>query len=144
MNKKLKRWTFLDTLNGILFVVVVLFFLDFQNNSTMSWILLAVFLFWLITVILRNVMISKIEKDPDHPLHKVQTNQHTEIKKWGASAPHFLMTLILFHNSHLRFLLYLLRIKHYQELFLVAALLKPWHFFFLQSNSDSCNTSLKR
>ena len=81
MNKKLKRWTFLDTLNGILFVVVVLFFLDFQNNSTMSWILLAVFLFWLITVILRNVMISKIEKDQDHPLHKVQTNQHTEIKK---------------------------------------------------------------
>src|SRR5699024_12402713 len=109
MNKKLKRWTFLDTLNGILFVVVVLFFLEFQNNSTMSWILLAVFLFWLITVILRNVMISKIEKDPDHPLHKVQTNLHTEIKKSGASQPHIFITLILFHNSHLSFLLYLLR-----------------------------------
>src|SRR5699024_373788 len=125
MNKKLKRWTFLDTLNAILFVVVVLFFLDFQNNSTMSWILLAVFLFWLITVILRYVMISKIEKDPDHPLPYVRTNLRTVISLGAASAPDFLMTLILFHNSHLRFLLYLLRINHYQELFLVAALLKP-------------------
>ncbi len=32
MTKKLKRWTFLDSLNAILFIVVVLFFLDFDNN----------------------------------------------------------------------------------------------------------------
>ena len=75
MTKKLKRWTFLDSLNAILFIVVVLFFLDFENNNLMSWILLAVFLFWLVTVVLRNVMISKIEKDPQHPLHNLQTGK---------------------------------------------------------------------
>lgn len=75
MTKKLKRWTFLDSLNAIMFIVVVLFFLDFDNNNLMSWILLAVFAFWLITVILRNVMISKIEKDPQHPLHNMQTGK---------------------------------------------------------------------
>ncbi|CAD2079126.1 hypothetical protein GCM10007275_10590 [Jeotgalicoccus coquinae] len=78
MTKKLKRWTFLDSINAILFVVVVLFFLDFQENSLMSWILLAVFAFWLITVILRNVMISKVEKDPQHPLHNMQTGRQTD------------------------------------------------------------------
>ncbi|MBF0753006.1 MULTISPECIES: hypothetical protein [Jeotgalicoccus] len=77
MTKKLKRWTFLDSLNAILFIVVVLFFLDFENNNLMSWILLAVFLFWLVTVVLRNVMISKIEKDPQHPLHNLQTGKET-------------------------------------------------------------------
>ena len=77
MTKKLKRWTFLDSLNAVLFIVVVLFFLDFDNNNLMSWILLAVFAFWLITVILRNVMISKIEKDPQHPLHNLQTGKDT-------------------------------------------------------------------
>lgn len=83
MTKKLKRWTFLDSLNAILFIVVVLFFLDFDNNNLMSWILLAVFAFWLVTVILRNVMISKIEKDPQHPLHNLQTGKDTDdnIKK---------------------------------------------------------------
>ena len=78
MTKKLKRWTFLDSLNAVLFIVVVLFFLDFDNNNLMSWILLAVFAFWLITVILRNVMISKIEKDPQHPLHNMQTGRQTD------------------------------------------------------------------
>ncbi|CAM4341880.1 hypothetical protein [Jeotgalicoccus halotolerans] len=78
MTKKLKRWTFLDSLNAILFIVVVLFFLDFENNNLMSWILLAVFLFWLVTVVLRNVMISKIEKDPQHPLHNLQTGKETD------------------------------------------------------------------
>ncbi|QQD86033.1 MULTISPECIES: hypothetical protein [Jeotgalicoccus] len=78
MTRKLKRWTFLDSINAILFIVVVLFFLDFQNNSTMSYILLAVFAFWLITVILRNVMISKVEKDPNHPLHNIQTGKNID------------------------------------------------------------------
>ena len=78
MTKKLKRWTFLDSLNAVLFIVVVLFFLDFDNNNLMSWILLAVFAFWLITVILRNVMISKIEKDPQHPLHNLQTDKQVD------------------------------------------------------------------
>lgn len=44
----------------------------------MSWILLAVFAFWIVTVVLRNVMISKIEKDPQHPLHNMQTGKDTD------------------------------------------------------------------
>lgn len=78
MTKKLKRWTFLDSLNAILLIVVIFFFLDFQNNSMMSWILLAVFAFWLVTVVLRNTMISKIEKDPQHPLHNLQTDKEVD------------------------------------------------------------------
>lgn len=78
MTKKLKRWTFLDSLNAILLIVVVLFFLDFENNNLMSWILLAVFVFWIITVVLRNVMISKVEKDPQHPLHNLQTGKDAD------------------------------------------------------------------
>lgn len=81
MTKKLKRWTFLDSLNAILLIVVLLFFLDFENNNLMSWILLAVFAFWIITVVLRNVMISKVEKDPQHPLHNLQTGKDENIKK---------------------------------------------------------------
>ncbi|CDZ99055.1 hypothetical protein BN1048_00174 [Jeotgalicoccus saudimassiliensis] len=83
MTKKLKRWTFLDSVNAILFIVVLLFLLDFQNEGLMSWILLAVFAFWLITVVIRNIMISKIVKDPQHPLHNIQTgkNSGSNIKK---------------------------------------------------------------
>lgn len=77
-NKPLKRWTFLDTINASLLIIVLLFMLDFENNATVTIILLAVFAFWIVTVILRNIFISKIEKDPNHPMH---TNQSEEDKK---------------------------------------------------------------
>lgn len=78
-NKSLKRWTFLDTINAALLIVVVLFMLDFQNNATVSWILLAVFAFWIVTVIVRNVFITKVQKDPDHPMHE-QTQDNNNAK----------------------------------------------------------------
>ncbi|MCG7331622.1 hypothetical protein [Salinicoccus roseus] len=74
-NKPLKRWTFLDTINAALLIVVLLFMLDFENNRAVSIILLAVFAFWITTVILRNVFISKIEKDPNHPMHRQQSGR---------------------------------------------------------------------
>ena len=80
-NKALKRWTFLDTINAALLIVVVLFMLDFQNNATVSWILLAVFAFWAVTVILRNVFITKVMKDPNHPMHPDQTAQKDNTKE---------------------------------------------------------------
>ncbi|WP_411843493.1 hypothetical protein [Salinicoccus sp. HZC-1] len=79
-NKSLKRWTFLDTINASLLIIVVLFMLDFENNATVSWILLAVFAFWIVTVIFRNVFISKVLKDPDHPMHQQQTGDKNNSK----------------------------------------------------------------
>ncbi len=79
-NKSLKRWTFLDTINAALLIVVVLFMLDFQNNATVSWILLAVFAFWIVTVILRNVFISKVMKDPNHPMNPQQAEEKHNAK----------------------------------------------------------------
>lgn len=79
-NRPLKRWTFLDTINAALLIVVLLFMLDFENNRTVSFILLAVFAFWITTVILRNVFISKLQKDPNHPMHNQQPENHKKKK----------------------------------------------------------------
>lgn len=72
MNRPIKRWNLLDTVNLALFIVVILFFLDFNNNATVSYLLLGVFALWIITLIFRNVFINKIERNPDHPLHETQ------------------------------------------------------------------------
>ncbi|MCG1010184.1 hypothetical protein J4760_09135 [Salinicoccus sp. ID82-1] len=77
-NRSLKRWTFLDTINAALLIVVLLFMLDFENNRAVSFILLAVFAFWITTVILRNIFISKIQKDPNHPMHPGQSKERKE------------------------------------------------------------------
>lgn len=79
MNKQIKRWSLIDTINLALLIVVVLFFIDFENNAVLTWVLLAVFAFWIVTVALRNVFISKIEKDPDHPLHETQVKGKKKI-----------------------------------------------------------------
>lgn len=79
-NKSLKRWTFLDTINAALLIIVVLFMLDFQNNATVSWVLLAVFAFWIVTVIVRNVFISKVMNDPNHPMHPQQAGEKNNAK----------------------------------------------------------------
>lgn len=79
MDRRIKRWSFIDSINLALFLVVILFFIDFENNAMLTWILLGVFLFWFITVIFRNIFISKIEKDPNHPLHETQMKGKTKI-----------------------------------------------------------------
>lgn len=79
MNKQIKRWSLIDTINLALLIVVVLFFIDFENNAVLTWVLLAVFAFWIVTVALRNVFISKIEKDPHHPLHETQVKGKKKI-----------------------------------------------------------------
>lgn len=79
MNKPIKRWNMLDTVNLALFLVVILFFLDFNNNATVSYMLLGVFALWIITLILRNVFINKIENNPDHPLYETQVNGKKKI-----------------------------------------------------------------
>lgn len=79
-NRALKRWTFLDSINAALLIIVLLFMLDFENNATVSWILLAVFAFWITTVILRNVFITKVKNNPDHPMHSNQQSNDSEDK----------------------------------------------------------------
>ncbi|MDK6863658.1 MULTISPECIES: hypothetical protein [Nosocomiicoccus] len=60
MQRELKRWTILDTINATLLIVVFLYVLDFQNNALVSWIFVIVFAFWMVTVISRNIIISRI------------------------------------------------------------------------------------
>ncbi len=79
MNKPIKRWNMLDTVNLALFLVVILFFLDFNNNATISYALLGVFALWGVTLIFRNVFISKIENNPNHPLHEKQVQGKKKI-----------------------------------------------------------------
>lgn len=79
MNKPIKRWNFLDTVNLALFLVVILFFLDFNNNATVSYLLLGVFALWIVTLIFRNIFINKIEKNPDHPLYETQVKGKKKI-----------------------------------------------------------------
>lgn len=66
---KIKRWTFLDTINASVLIAAMLFLVDFNEHATISWLLIAVFALWIVFLIYKNVLISKAEKDPTHPLH---------------------------------------------------------------------------
>lgn len=75
MNRSLKRWNLLDTINATLLIVVILYFIDFKNNALISWIFIIVFAFWVITLIVRNVMITRMKNDPNHHM-----NQHYDVE----------------------------------------------------------------
>ncbi|ARQ06344.1 hypothetical protein [Macrococcoides canis] len=72
MNQKypLKRWTFVDTINLCLFIYVVLFVIDFKNHSGLSFIIIAAFIVWVITVISKNIIISKKQKEQQYLKNK--------------------------------------------------------------------------
>ncbi|MCU7556293.1 hypothetical protein ROU88_02725 [Macrococcus capreoli] len=55
----LKRWTFIDTLNTCVLIYVILFFKDINKNPTLTIIIFAAIAIWIITVIAKNVIISK-------------------------------------------------------------------------------------
>ncbi|UBH09152.1 hypothetical protein [Macrococcus armenti] len=65
MNQRfsMKRWTFIDTINLCLFIYVILFVIDFKNHSGLSFIIIAAFLIWVITVISKNIIITKNQKE---------------------------------------------------------------------------------
>ena len=65
----LKRWTTLDTLNASLLIVSILFLINFEEQPLISWLLIAVFTMWAGFLIFRNVVISKAQNDPTHPLN---------------------------------------------------------------------------
>ena len=66
----LKRWTILDTLNASLLIVSILFLINFKEQPVISWLLIAVFTMWAGFLIFRNVVITKAQNDPTHPLNK--------------------------------------------------------------------------
>ncbi|GGB00343.1 hypothetical protein ERX37_08280 [Macrococcus hajekii] len=57
-----KRWSMLDTINTCLLIVVCLFVIDFQKNATLSWVIIIAFAIWIMTVIVRNLYLSKNRK----------------------------------------------------------------------------------
>lgn len=58
----LKRWTFIDTLNTCVLIYVILFFNDINKNPLLTTVIFIAFVIWIITVIIKNVVISKREK----------------------------------------------------------------------------------
>ncbi|WP_414044763.1 hypothetical protein ACMGE7_02915 [Macrococcus equi] len=58
----LKRWTFIDTLNTCVLIYVLLFFKDINKNPMLTIIIFIAIAIWVITVIVKNVIISKQDK----------------------------------------------------------------------------------
>lgn len=61
----LKRWTFIDTINTCILIYVILFFKDINKNPTVTIVIFIAFTIWLITVIVKNIIISKQNKSID-------------------------------------------------------------------------------
>lgn len=59
----LKRWTLIDTLNVCVLIYVILFFKDINKNPTLTIIIFIAIAIWLITVIVKNILISKQNKN---------------------------------------------------------------------------------
>ncbi|TDM12619.1 hypothetical protein [Macrococcus lamae] len=57
-----KRWSFLDTINLCLMIFVCLFVIDFTKNPMISWLVIVAFGIWILTVIARNLYISRHQK----------------------------------------------------------------------------------
>ncbi|WP_414054148.1 hypothetical protein [Macrococcus equi] len=58
----LKRWTFIDTLNTCVLIYVLLFFKDINKNPMLTIIIFIAIAIWVLTVIVKNVIISKQDK----------------------------------------------------------------------------------
>ncbi len=78
---KLRRWTFLDTINASLLIVSILFLINFEEQALISWLLIAVFTMWAIFLIFRNVVITRAQKDPNHPMHQSVNDSQSDNRK---------------------------------------------------------------
>lgn len=59
----LKRWTFIDTLNTCVLIYVLLFFKDINKNPTLTIVIFIAIAIWILTVIAKNIIISKQDKN---------------------------------------------------------------------------------
>nr|WP_279390825.1 hypothetical protein [Mammaliicoccus sciuri] len=59
----IKRWGMIDTINACLLIISVLFLFDFKNQPALSYILVIAFSIWIISLIGKNIYLSKRNKD---------------------------------------------------------------------------------
>ncbi|MDT0754529.1 hypothetical protein [Mammaliicoccus sciuri] len=59
----IKRWGIIDTINACLLIISVLFLFDFKNQPALSYILVIAFSIWFISLIGKNIYLSKRNKD---------------------------------------------------------------------------------
>lgn len=59
----IKRWGMIDTINACLLIISVLFLFGFKNQPALSYILVIAFSIWFISLIGKNIYLSKRNKD---------------------------------------------------------------------------------
>ncbi|WP_323703056.1 hypothetical protein [Mammaliicoccus sp. Dog046] len=59
----IKRWGAIDTINACLFIISILFLFDFKKQPALSYILIVAFSIWIISLIGKNIYLSKTKKE---------------------------------------------------------------------------------
>ncbi|WP_229726463.1 hypothetical protein [Mammaliicoccus stepanovicii] len=59
----IKRWGMIDTINACLLIISILFLFDFKNQPALSYILIVAFFIWLISLVGKNIYLSKTNKN---------------------------------------------------------------------------------
>ncbi|MBO3076339.1 hypothetical protein J5E42_02310 [Mammaliicoccus vitulinus] len=55
----IKRWGMIDTINACLLIISILFLFDFKNQPALSYILIIAFTIWFISLVGKNIYLSK-------------------------------------------------------------------------------------
>lgn len=61
----IKRWGMIDTINACLLIISILFLFDFKNQPALSFILIIAFSIWFISLVGKNIYLSKNRKNED-------------------------------------------------------------------------------
>ncbi|MGK9044437.1 hypothetical protein KXR93_05885 [Mammaliicoccus vitulinus] len=65
----IKRWGMIDTINACLLIISILFLFDFKNQPALSYILIIAFTIWFISLVGKNIYLSKNRNDKE-TIHK--------------------------------------------------------------------------
>ncbi|HCN60269.1 Uncharacterised protein [Mammaliicoccus fleurettii] len=61
----IKRWGMIDTINACLLIISILFLFDFTNQPALSFILIIAFSIWFVSLVGKNIYLSKNRKNED-------------------------------------------------------------------------------
>ncbi|MBO3063299.1 hypothetical protein [Mammaliicoccus sp. H-M34] len=61
----IKRWGMIDTINACLLIISILFLFDFTNQPALSFILIIAFSIWFVSLVGKNIYLSKNHKNED-------------------------------------------------------------------------------
>ncbi|MFC7085922.1 hypothetical protein [Mammaliicoccus vitulinus] len=61
----IKRWGMIDTINACLLIISILFLFDFKNQPALSYILIIAFTIWFISLVGKNIYLSKNRNDKE-------------------------------------------------------------------------------